>query len=133
MSINSCTIDCNTIDAICNDRRSFIINTLLGSVIVVSTLVFPANVDTGSTVTGTVTFTNTGPGIANENTYTLTLSPGLSGVVLTNLPVGVSYAYNSFTGVVTLTGMPTLLMSGDALGPITISYVQPSSGSVVSA
>ncbi len=30
MSINSCTIDCQTIDAICNDRRQQIIDTLLG-------------------------------------------------------------------------------------------------------
>ena len=29
MSINSCTIDCNTIDALCNDRRQQIIDTLI--------------------------------------------------------------------------------------------------------
>lgn len=132
MSINSCTIDCSSIDAICNDRRPAILNTLFGNAIVISALAFPASVDAVNTVSGTVTFTNSGPGIANGNDYTVTLPQSLS-PTFSNLPVGASASYNSLTGVVMFTGMPDTIIAGTIIGPIGISYEQPTGGSTVSA
>jgi uncharacterized repeat protein (TIGR01451 family) len=88
-------------------------------------LSFPASVNAGATVTGTVSFTNNGPSTASGVTYTTTLSTGLAGVTFSTLPTGVTAAYNSATGVVTYTGLPTTLASGATEGPITISYTQP--------
>jgi uncharacterized repeat protein (TIGR01451 family) len=50
------------------------------------------------------------------------------------LPAGVTYSYAASTGVITLTGMPTSIVAGGAVGPIRLSYNQPASGtSTVSA
>ena len=47
---------------------------------------------------------------------------------LTGLPAGASYTYVPATGVITLSGMPATLASGAAVGPISVGYTQPPSG-----
>ncbi len=90
---------------------------------------FPANVNAGQTVSGTVTFTNNGPSTTVGTTFSLTVPVNLAvAPTLTGLPAGVTYSYNAATGVITLTGMPTSMASGSSLGPITLSYIQPGSG-----
>ena len=73
---------------------------------------------TGSVLAGAplkfdVTYTNAGPGTAASYTQTLQLTAGLGAgnVTFTNLPAGVTAAYNSGTGAVTFTGSPTTLAS----------------------
>jgi uncharacterized repeat protein (TIGR01451 family) len=97
---------------------------------VTTSLAFPVSVNAGQSVSGTVTFRNDGPSTAAGVTYSLTLTPNLTGVTLGNLPSGVTTAYVAATGVVTFTGMPTsvtsgTLVSGDGTSPITLSYTQP--------
>jgi uncharacterized repeat protein (TIGR01451 family) len=94
-----------------------------------ATVSFPASVNAGQAVTGTVLFTNNGPNTASGNTFSLTLTAQLAPApVLSGLPTGVTYTYVAATGVVTLSGMPTTLASGSSLGPITVRYTQPASG-----
>ncbi len=96
---------------------------------VASRATFPANVNAGQPVSGTVTFNNNGSITAVGTTFGLTLPSNLiAPPTLAGLPPGAVYAYNSATGVVTLSGMPTTIAAGGTLGPITVSYVQPSSG-----
>src|SRR5208283_1362657 len=90
---------------------------------------FPASVNAGQTVSGTVTFTNNGPSTAAGTTYSLTVPANLAvAPILSGLPNGVTYSYTAATGVITLTGMPVSMASGSSLGPISISYTQPPSG-----
>jgi uncharacterized repeat protein (TIGR01451 family) len=107
--------------------------TIAGSALadVTATLSFPANVNAGQTVTGTVMFTNNGPSTAAAVTFLLTLPSNLGLPPQPSFPSGVSYVYTPSTGVVTLNGMPMTLASGASFGPITISYIQP--GSAASA
>ena len=96
-------------------------------------LSFPVTANAGDPVSGTVLFTNDGPSTADATTFSLVLSPGLTGVSFVNLPGGVTATYNSVTGVVAFTGMPTSLaagqvVSGNATTPITVTYVQGPSG-----
>jgi uncharacterized repeat protein (TIGR01451 family) len=100
-----------------------------------TTLSFPTSVNAGQPVSGTALFSNKGLGVANGDSFTLTVAANLAlAPVLTGLPAGAAYQYNPANGLVTLTGMPTALAAGSALAPITVSYVQPSSGtSTVSA
>ncbi len=109
--------------------------TVTGSTIadVTTTLTFPPSVDAGQTVTGRVVLRDNGPSNAAGMTYTLTLSPGLTGVVFGNLPAGAFATYNVVTGVVTFSGMPSTLASGaiasgDNINGIAVSYTQPGSG-----
>ncbi len=100
---------------------------------VTTALVFPPLVNSGSTVNGTLLYRNAGPSTAANVTYSLTLSPGLTGVTLGNLPVDATFSYASGTGVVTLSFMPTSLgaskiASGNGTTPITVSYTQPPVG-----
>jgi uncharacterized repeat protein (TIGR01451 family) len=90
-------------------------------------------VNAGAAVNGTVGFTNAGPSTATGVTYGLTLTPGLGTVTIGNLPAGASYTYNTATGIVTFTGMPSSLTagqiaSGNGTSPITVAYTQPGSG-----
>ena len=100
---------------------------------------FPAPVDAGDEVVGTVEFRNAGPSTAEGVGYTLDLGPGLSGVSFANLPTGATATYDPASGVVTFAGMPALipaggLVSGDGTTPIEVRYTQPGSGtSTVSA
>ncbi len=97
-----------------------------------TSMAFPATVNAGQTVTGTVLYTNNGPSIANGVTYGLTLPANLTPApTLTGLPVGATYSYAAATGIVTFTGMPGTLASAASAGPITVSYLQPASGSSV--
>jgi uncharacterized repeat protein (TIGR01451 family) len=95
-----------------------------------STAVFPASVNAGQPVTGTVLFSNKGQGVATSTTFGITV-PGNLAVppTLTGLPAGVTYAYAASSGVITLTGMPTTLAAGGAIGPISVSYLQPATAS----
>jgi len=80
-------------------------------------------------VSGTVTYTNNGPSSAGGVSFALTLSPNLPvAPVLSGLPAGATYSYAASTGIVTLTGMPATLASGGIVGPITVNYTQPASG-----
>lgn len=103
---------------------------------VTTTLAFPASVNAGQPVTGTIVFTNTGPSVAQGMTYALTLTTGLSGVVLGNLPAGAAATYNPVNGQVTFTGMPVTLAagaiaSGNGTSGLTLTYTQP--GTAVSS
>ncbi len=95
---------------------------------------FPATIDAGQTVTGTVIFTNVGPSDAAGVTYALQLEPNLpGGVTIGNLPAGASASYDASTGTVTFTSMPATLTpgqiaSGNGTTGITVSYVQPATG-----
>ena len=90
---------------------------------------FPTTVDAGQPVSGTVRFSNLGPSPASGVGYTLTLAPGLTNVVFGNLPSGATASYNPTTGIVTFTGMPATLAtgqlaSGDGTTGITVGYTQ---------
>jgi uncharacterized repeat protein (TIGR01451 family) len=92
-------------------------------------LSFPPHVNAGQTVAGTVLFTNNGPSTASGTTFTLSVATNLPvPPTLTGLPAGVSYTYVPSTGVITLTGTPSTLAAGAGLGPIGLSYTQPTSG-----
>jgi uncharacterized repeat protein (TIGR01451 family) len=96
---------------------------------VVSAASFPATVNAGLSVSGTVTFSNSGPSTSTGDTYSLTLPANLtSAPTLAGLPNGVTYTYAPATGLITLTGMPTTVLAGASLAPITVNYVQPPSG-----
>jgi uncharacterized repeat protein (TIGR01451 family) len=96
----------------------------------VTTLAFPTGANAGQPVTGTVTFSNVGLGIANGDSFALTLPAHLATApTLSGLPAGATYSYNALSGVVTLSGMPATLAAGAALSPVTVNYVQPPAGS----
>jgi Domain of unknown function DUF11 len=87
----------------------------------------PASGQTGSTITGSVVYSNAGPEDAQGVTYTLNIgSVGNtpSNVQFTSLPSGVGASYDTATGVVTLTGMPTTLAVGESLS-LSFSYTAP--------
>jgi uncharacterized repeat protein (TIGR01451 family) len=95
-----------------------------------STAVFPAGVNAGQPVTGTVLFSNKGLGVATSTTFGITVPANLAAPpTLSGLPAGAAYTYAASTGVITLTGMPTAIAAGGAIGPITVSYLQPASAS----
>jgi uncharacterized repeat protein (TIGR01451 family) len=129
-AINSTTTDPNP----ANNTASV---TIAGSMIadVAVKLNFPASVNAGQPVTGTVLYTNSGPSTASGTTFTLSVAANLAvAPTLSGLPAGVTYSYVPGTGVITLTGMPTALASGASVGPISVSYTQPASAtSVVTA
>jgi uncharacterized repeat protein (TIGR01451 family) len=95
-----------------------------------ATAKFPAGVNAGQTVTGTVLFANLGLGPANSTTFAITAPANLAvPPTLSGLPAGVTYTYAPASGIVTLVGMPTSIAAGGTVGPITITYLQPASGS----
>lgn len=101
---------------------------------VTTTLAFPATVDAGQSVTGTVTFRNVGPSTASAVSYALTLAPGLANVSFANLPAGASASYATGTGQVTFANMPATLVagalaSGTGGAGITVAWTQPPSAS----
>jgi hypothetical protein len=82
-----------------------------------STVTFPASVNAGQPVSGTVTYTNNGPSTASGVTFGLTLSAESAGSAHVDRTAGGrDYSYNSSTGVVTLTGMPATLPQVAASG-----------------
>jgi uncharacterized repeat protein (TIGR01451 family) len=91
---------------------------------------FPANVNAGQAVTGTLQFFNQGLGVANSTTFAITVPANLAvAPTLSGLPPGATYSYAPATGVITLSGMPSTIPAGGTIGPLTLSYIQPSSGS----
>jgi uncharacterized repeat protein (TIGR01451 family) len=94
-----------------------------------TSLAFPASVNAGQPVTGTVVFSNKGLGVAIGDTFAITLPANLATPpTLSGLPTGATYSYTGATGLITLTGMPTTLAAGAALVPIGVRYVQPGTG-----
>ena len=96
---------------------------------VTTTISAPPTAVAGTTVNATVSFSNVGPSTATGVTFTLSLAPGLSGVVITGLPLGATASYNPATGAITLNGMPTNLGAGSGI-TLGVAYVAPASGSV---
>lgn len=100
---------------------------------VTTSVSFPALINSGQTVSGTVLFTNVGPSTAEGVSYGIQLRSGLEllgPVTFGNLPGGATASYDDATGVVTFTGMPALvtinqIVSGNGTSGITVSYVQP--------
>ena len=93
---------------------------------VTTTVSVPASAKAGSTVTGTVTFSNNGPSTAAGVATTFNITPGLGTVSFPTLPPGVTASYDNSTGAVTLTGMPGSLTSGQTL-TFGLSYTAPPS------
>ncbi len=91
------------------------------------TLAPPVQAAPGSTVNVPVTVVNLGPSPANGVTYTLTLPANLTGVSCS--ASGVTCSYDADSGVVTLSGLPSTLASGQSV-PFTLTYTAPGSGSV---
>ena len=79
----------------------------------------PNPVLAGQPLSFAVTYTNAGPNSANGYTQTLQLTAGLSAsnVTFTNLPAGVSAAYNNTTGEVTFTGKPAAPVAPATFSP----------------
>ena len=98
-------------------------------------LAFPATVNAGQPVAGTVLYTNNGPSSASGITFALSVAANLAvAPTVTGLPAGASYTYIPATGVINLSGMPATLASGASVGPISVGYTQPASGtSIVTA
>jgi uncharacterized repeat protein (TIGR01451 family) len=101
---------------------------------VTTTVSVPPTAAPGSTVSGTVTFSNTAAATADADhvVYTITIgNPGNypAAVAFPTLPPGVSATYDPTTGVVTLTGMPTTLAPND-LATIGFQYTAPAGGTV---
>jgi uncharacterized repeat protein (TIGR01451 family) len=94
---------------------------------VMATLSAPAGAVAGTMVSVPVTFSNNGPSSAAGVTCGVTLATGLSTVSCSGS--GASCSYNSATGVVTVTGLPGTLASGDTKA-LSLSYRAPVSGSV---
>lgn len=103
-------------------------STAVGNVDVATSITgVPTTAASGSTVTGSVIFSNGGPQDAAGVTYNLSIGePGNSpdDVQFTALPTGVSASYDASTGEVTLSGMPGVLAVGDLLS-ISFSYTAP--------
>ncbi|MGO9632618.1 MAG: SdrD B-like domain-containing protein [Steroidobacteraceae bacterium] len=129
-SINSTTTDPNPAN---NSATVAIGGTMIADV--AATLSFPATVNAGQPVSGTVIFANNGPSTASGIAFTLSVAANLAvAPTVTGLPAGASFAYVPATGVITLSGMPASLASGANVGPISVGYTQPASAtSVVTA
>jgi uncharacterized repeat protein (TIGR01451 family) len=92
----------------------------------------------GTTVNGSLTFSNTGANVAANPTYAATLPTGLTGVVLGTPTVngvavtGATATYNSGTGAITIAGLPATQAAG-AAGNVAVSlqFVMPASGANV--
>lgn len=96
---------------------------------VTTQVTFPPIVNAGQEVNGTVRFRNLGPFPAVGMGYSIQMDAGLLGVQFSNLPAGAVATYNTSTGLVTFTGMPTVLAatqvaSGDGTSGIGVRYLQ---------
>jgi uncharacterized repeat protein (TIGR01451 family) len=90
---------------------------------------FPASINAGQQVSGTVSFANAGPSTASGIRFSILVPPHLAQPpAVSGLPNGVTESYDAGTGVLTLTGMPGSMVSGTTLGPIGLSFLQPLSG-----
>jgi uncharacterized repeat protein (TIGR01451 family) len=111
------------------------VTTVIPAADVASTVAFPATVNAGQLVAGTIQFSNLGLGLASGTTFSIAVPPNLSvAPTLSGLPPGATYSYSASNGAISFAGMPATLAPAATLGPIGVSYLQPSSGmSVVSA
>ncbi|MDO8034107.1 hypothetical protein O3297_11845 [Janthinobacterium sp. SUN128] len=91
---------------------------------------FPASSNAGDAIRGVVTFANTGPGVAENVTYSLQLETGLAAVSLSAISgaPGINGAYNSSTGLFVLSGLPATLIAGQSAS-FNLFYTQPASNS----
>src|SRR5204863_235504 len=89
----------------------------------------PPSAVAGTTVTGSVTYSNSGPSTAAGVTYTLGLPPGLTNVVISGLPGGAVATYDPLTGAVNFSGMPASAGAGSSI-VLGVSYAAPPSGTV---
>jgi uncharacterized repeat protein (TIGR01451 family) len=126
---NAVSITSTTPDPVPANNRGTLTSSAAQVVDMVTTVQLGSGTST-TTITGTVTYSNAGPITATGVTATLQLTPGLTSVLLTS-SVTVTGVYNSVTGVVTLTGVPATLASGQTLtlslvitAPVTITTVQ---------
>ena len=90
-----------------------------------ATIAAPVGTTAGAAVSVNVGFGNVGSLTAAGVTYKVALPPGLSGVTCS----GAACSYDSATGVVTITGLPTSLSAGQSVN-LSLSYTAPTSGSV---
>ena len=100
----------------------------------------PATVDPNTVVSGTIEFSNVGTLDAAGMSYQVMISDNtvsLDDLAFTSLPPGVSVSFDPIGGVVTLSGMPTILTQGMVLslpftytGPITESATIPVTASI---
>ncbi len=110
--------------------------TIIADADVATTVTVPATATAGSTVNGTIVFSNlaTATATAQGVTYTATIgTPGScpAGVTLAvPPPPGASYTYDNATCAVTFTGMPTILAPGDTIN-VGFSYTAPSSAATI--
>ena len=99
---------------------------------VTTSISMPPSAVAGSAVSGTVTYTNTGPSTADGTTFILGLPPGLTNVTFTGLPGAATATYDSSSGAVTFTGMPASLGAGSSIS-VGVAFTAPASGSVIIA
>ncbi len=95
---------------------------------VLTTVSPPPSSVAGGSVSVPVTFANVGASTATITGYTVSLSPGLSGVTCSG--GGVSCTYNAGTGAVTVTGLPATLTPGQSVA-FSLDYTAPASGTEV--
>jgi uncharacterized repeat protein (TIGR01451 family) len=101
---------------------------------VAASVTVPPSAAPGSTVSGSVTFSNTAAATADAGHVVYSMAIGSAGnypatVTFPALPPGVTASYDPATGIVTLTGMPTTLAPNDLL-TIGFEYTAPASGVV---
>jgi hypothetical protein len=89
--------------------------------------------EAGELVQGTFDFVNNGETTASGVTWSMQLSPGLSGVEFDNLPPGVSAVYDPATGIVTFPGAPTSMAPEDDFIGIIFRFTAPTNGPVLVA
>ena len=90
---------------------------------VYTTVEAPPSVAAGDSVTTLLTFGNQGAATAESVTYAVTLPQNLTGLSCT----GATCDYNPTTGALTITGLPTILMSGQT-EQVLVHYTAPGSG-----
>ncbi|MEH6585255.1 MAG: hypothetical protein V7720_01795 [Halioglobus sp.] len=95
-----------------------------------STVSLPASANPGAGAQGSVSFVNNSPVGVYLDSVSLTLDPGLGTVNFSNLPAGVGATYSSATGVVTFTGLPSILLPGTDLSGILFDFTTPAAGTV---
>ncbi|UQV43223.1 DUF11 domain-containing protein [Janthinobacterium lividum] len=83
---------------------------------------FPGTTTAGDQINGIVSYSNVGPGTAENVTYSLKLAQGLMGVTLS----GAAGSYDAISGMLTVTGLPASLAPNESHS-FGLSYIQPAS------
>jgi uncharacterized repeat protein (TIGR01451 family) len=91
----------------------------------------PSTATWGSPVQGTFSFANNGNSSGLNVTYSMTMTPGLGAVSFSNLPGGVTAAYDNITGLVALGGFPATLAADQTFSGMTFGYTAPATGPVI--